>query len=1069
MKDTYLIAKQLTAQPIMRLLLLLLLALPVLGQAQTFTVTPADPANPQNFGSVPVGSSSAAKSYVVSASGLTPNTGTVAVALSGTSYEISRDNSSFSGQAFELIADANGTISTTVYARFTPTGGIVPLTINRLLTFTSDEASGSDVSFNLTGTRVAGSPNISVSPVSLSFNQQPVNTASASQVVTLGATSLTGPITVTAPVGYEVSNSNVNGGAFASTITIPQGGGTVNTSVNVRFAPTTNGPSIGNVTFASAGATTRNVGVSGTGTLPTPVLNVVPGSLSFGTTSAGTPTASQFFTVSGSNLQGNVTVTAPAGYQIRTGTNFFSNNAITLTPTGGTLTATRIDVRFVPATAGTFSSNIVASTPNSNTGTPITTTVAVAGTATPSSGTAAVFVDPAALNFGTITSSGSTSTQVFEVSGTDLSAAILLSPSSPNIQIRNATIGGSFSSSPLSIFPSAGAVVPQVIEVRLVTLVPQGAFNQRIDITSGTAAPRQVSITANNISGATSDISVTSTNLFTFVTRPNTVSASQSFLVAATNLVQPLLVEPTGPSANFFEISVDNVTFTRSISFTPDGQGNVTQRPVFVRFVPGVNAVTVTSTIRNSSAPAPNFDVSVTGISEPTLRLSRSIGDFSNSQVKGTSSAPVPVVLEGFLLTGDVRVRFPNDASDPIRNPQQTPLFDFSLNGGTNYTTGQTDNAFNVITPDADGNFSQSMLVRFSPVRVGNAAQELQFRNPSFSQGQFFALGSGFGRAGGFSIAVQPTAQSTATIVRSLDRRSATITFNLANPPANTAFGANRLVIGSSTYLTRLPTALFPQDRQNFNPGTTDASGAYIYGTGTEIELPSTNTFAVFSGANSFFTVTNLDPDLEYNFYGFEFNNDGVLNAENYLTPNNEPQAPLPVELVSFTARLRGSAVTLNWATATETNNRGFEVQRSPNGRDFATISFKPGNGTTSTRSTYEDVDARPLTGVSYYRLKQIDIDGTFVYSPVAIVNNTGLTEARFFPNPTTGKLTVALPQTPTTETLRVRISDLTGRGLREQLLPVSGELDLSDLPNGTYIVTVGTGRQQVSRRVVKN
>jgi len=1055
MKNPYLNALRWVRKPHLRFLLLLLLALPFVGRAQTFNVVPSDAANPQNFGSVAVGTFSAAKSYTVSGSGLT---GPISVGLSGTSYEISRDNINFSGAAFDLLPDGSGVISTTVYARFRPTAGAAGTVVNRTLNFTSDEAS--TVSFNLTGTRAAGAPTITVSPISLSFNSQTVNTASASQSVSVTGTSLTGPITVTAPAGFEVSNAAVNGGAFATTLNIPQGTGSINTTVNVRFVPDAAQSYVGNVTFASAGATTQNVGVSGTGTLPTPILTATPSPLAdFGSVTVGATSATiRSFTVSGQDLQSPVTITPPTGFRIRTGANFFSTNAIILIPTNGTLAGTQVDVVFSPTAVQAYVSDITVASTNA-----ATQLVRVTGTGTATSGSPVVNVNPNNINFGTVTSSGSTSTQSFEVSGTDLTADIVLTPSISNIQIRNATAGGSFSSSPLTLTRTAGTVAAQVIEVRLVSLVAQGAFNESIAVTSTGATATQVTITAQNTSGATSDISVSNpdANNFTFVTRPNTTSVSQRFLVAGTNLVQPLVVQAIGPNAAYFQVSTDNVVFTSSVSFTPNAQGNVTQRPIYVRFVPGVNAVTVTSTIRNSSAPAPDFDVSVTGISEPTIRLDRPIGSFAEDVVKNTVTAPVTVKLEGFLLNGDVDLRFPADASDPTRNPLQTPLFEFSLNNGATYVKQAT------ITPDADGNFSTNLLVRYAPVRVGNAAQEMQFRNASFNNNNFFPLTSGFGRTTGFSIAIEPATQSTATVERSADGTSATITFNLGSAPAGT-YGQNRLVIGSSTYLTTLPTSLFPVDKQNFNPGTTTGGGAYIYGTGTATQA-SSNTYVVFSGANNAFTVTNLNPALSYNFYGFEFNNDGVLNAENYLVPNNQPQVPLPVELLSFTAKARNNSVVLNWVTASEKNSRSFEVERSTTGKagSYTTVLTKEAAGTTTVKTKYEAIDTRPVAGLSFYRLKQIDLDGkSTTTAPVAVMTTLG--DVSLFPNPTQGDATILVPQ-GSTEGLSVRITDLAGRTVQSGQLNAEGKLSTSNLKSGTYIVTIGEGAQAVTRKLVKN
>ncbi len=88
----------------------------------------------------------------------------------------------------------------------------------------------------------------------------------------------------------------------------------------------------------------------------------------------------------------------------------------------------------------------------------------------------------------------------------------------------------------------------------------------------------------------------------------------------------------------------------------------------------------------------------------------------------------------------------------------------------------------------------------------------------------------------------------------------------------------------------------------------------------------------------------------------------------------------VPVELVSFSATIVDNKVKLDWFTATETNNSGFEIQRSKNGSDYQTIFFIGGNGTTTNRNVYSYVDESVSLGVYYYRLKQINFDGTIEY-----------------------------------------------------------------------------------------
>ena len=94
----------------------------------------------------------------------------------------------------------------------------------------------------------------------------------------------------------------------------------------------------------------------------------------------------------------------------------------------------------------------------------------------------------------------------------------------------------------------------------------------------------------------------------------------------------------------------------------------------------------------------------------------------------------------------------------------------------------------------------------------------------------------------------------------------------------------------------------------------------------------------------------------------------------------------VPVELTSFTASISGNEVTLNWITATEINNAGFELERRQissvkNQMEWERIGFIEGKGTTTKPANYSFVDENVKTGTYQYRLKQIDYDGTFEFS----------------------------------------------------------------------------------------
>lgn len=111
----------------------------------------------------------------------------------------------------------------------------------------------------------------------------------------------------------------------------------------------------------------------------------------------------------------------------------------------------------------------------------------------------------------------------------------------------------------------------------------------------------------------------------------------------------------------------------------------------------------------------------------------------------------------------------------------------------------------------------------------------------------------------------------------------------------------------------------------------------------------------------------------------------------------------VPVELSSFTATVNGTSISLNWTTVTETNNRGFEVQRKSSDNDFVTVGFVKGKGTTTQTQNYSFTDSNLPIGSYTYRLKQIDFNGTFEFSKVVEVYLAAPSEFSLeqnFPNP---------------------------------------------------------------------
>jgi hypothetical protein len=148
----------------------------------------------------------------------------------------------------------------------------------------------------------------------------------------------------------------------------------------------------------------------------------------------------------------------------------------------------------------------------------------------------------------------------------------------------------------------------------------------------------------------------------------------------------------------------------------------------------------------------------------------------------------------------------------------------------------------------------------------------------------------------------------------------------------------------------------------------------------------------------------SLDPGASADFYfGIAIGADQTTCLNNMDLCASQYNQIVPVELTSFTAVSQNRQVTLNWATATEINNNGFEVQRSIANSEFVTIGFVRGNGTTTTASEYTYIDKNLLDASYSYRLKQIDYNGNYEYSDAVEVEVRSLDSYSLeqnYPNP---------------------------------------------------------------------
>ncbi|SHK18672.1 T9SS type A sorting domain-containing protein [Hymenobacter psychrotolerans] len=201
-----------------------------------------------------------------------------------------------------------------------------------------------------------------------------------------------------------------------------------------------------------------------------------------------------------------------------------------------------------------------------------------------------------------------------------------------------------------------------------------------------------------------------------------------------------------------------------------------------------------------------------------------------------------------------------------------------------------------------------------------------------------------------------------------------------------------------------------------------------------------------------------------------------VLGA---LTVSNAAN-PLPVELVDFTAERQDNDGLLRWATASEKNNDRFEVEASADGSTFRRIGQVQGHGTTAQRHDYRFLDqnlARYQASTVYYRLRQVDQDGTETLSPVRMVQVPGATPkllAEAFPTPHYGGPLTLRVQAPAAGPLTLRVLEATGRVLWQETRTVQAgwhEQPLAraaELPAGLYLLSVQQAGQQQMVKLVR-
>jgi hypothetical protein len=229
----------------------------------------------------------------------------------------------------------------------------------------------------------------------------------------------------------------------------------------------------------------------------------------------------------------------------------------------------------------------------------------------------------------------------------------------------------------------------------------------------------------------------------------------------------------------------------------------------------------------------------------------------------------------------------------------------------------------------------------------------------------------------------------------------------------------------------------------------------------------------VFNGnkpASDSLFFPSLQPGVYYvkvtNFSTSEF---AYYFLKNSLTASG---AALPVTFINFDGVLQNDQALLHWSTSAEINNRGFEIQKSMDGQAFHPIGFVEGHGNSSVDNDYSFTDSKVPGGYNYYRLKQVDLDGNFIFSSTIRLDVKKF-DWSIAGNPITSNSWVQL-NLAKTSTVAVQIITIDGKIIKTITRGTltggaySIPLNLGNAPAGIYIIKLITDSQVFSKTIIK-
>lgn len=233
----------------------------------------------------------------------------------------------------------------------------------------------------------------------------------------------------------------------------------------------------------------------------------------------------------------------------------------------------------------------------------------------------------------------------------------------------------------------------------------------------------------------------------------------------------------------------------------------------------------------------------------------------------------------------------------------------------------------------------------------------------------------------------------------------------------------------------------------------------------------------VFSGAGTSVTVYNLSSQTTYWFRVYEYNNEGVYTLYQTITESDNPNTPdgsgtLPVKITTFSAKIIEGKVHIDWVTLTEINNDYFNIEKSFDAVNFETIGKIKGNGSSNIPIEYSYVDNNVTNGVVYYRLVQVDIDGSKTESNAIKLDIRDIDNQTIISKISQDMSKINIICNASNQPLLIRLLDLSGKVVYSSQINTAQNSNVISipkysLPNGMYLLALQTNNNRDTRKLI--